>query len=79
MQLRPAGSEFELEEEVSEREDPFEDPQLIVDIIQSNAAPETWEADNVGITSTRKVLIIRQSPAVHAKIARLLMLLRAAK
>ncbi len=78
LQLRPSGSEFEMEE-IPVREDPFEDPQFIVDLIQANVEPETWEAENVGVTSTRKVLLIRQSPAVHAKIARLLMLLRAAK
>ena len=35
LQLRPSGSEFEMEE-VAEREDPFEDPQFIIDIIQAN-------------------------------------------
>jgi len=79
LQLRPSGSEFEMEEEMVEREDPFEDPQFIIDIIQANIEPESWEQDGVSITSTKNVLLVRQSPAVHRKIAHLLVLLRAAK
>ena len=80
LQLKPSGSQFELmEEEIADREDPFEDPQFIIDIIQANVDPESWDQDDVSITSTRNALIVKQSPSVHRKIARLLILLRAAK
>jgi type II secretory pathway component GspD/PulD (secretin) len=79
MELRPAGAEFDTDEEVTQREDPFTDPEFISDLIKSNVEPASWEDDKVSIQATSKFLLVRQSPAVHAKISRLLSLLRAAK
>jgi hypothetical protein len=79
LQLKPSGTTFDEEEEVAERDDPFEDPEFIADIIRSNVDPESWEADGVSIQAYKKALIVKQSAANHVKIARLLQLLRAAK
>jgi len=78
MNLRTADFEL-IQEEVPERDDPFEDPEYIVDIVRNNVMPETWDAEGVSITATKRFLVVRQSPAAHAEIARLLMLLRAYK
>jgi hypothetical protein len=79
LQLKPSGTVFDEEEELTERDDPFTDPQFIVDIIQSNVDPDSWDAEGVSIQATGKLLLVKTSATTHVKIARLLAMLRAYK
>ena len=79
LQLRPSGTVFDEDEDTNQRDDPFTDPQFIVDIITGNVDSDSWDADGVSIQASGKLLLVRQSPTTHVKIARLLAMLRAYK
>ncbi len=52
---------------------PFYELDAIVDMIRENVAPESWdELRSAGIEQKRGILMVRHTPAVHARIARLL-------
>lgn len=78
MNLRPSGAEFE-QEEISEVENPYADPEKVVDMIKEFVAADTWEDEAVSISADSQKLIVRQYPGVHRKIARFLAMLRAAR
>jgi type II secretory pathway component GspD/PulD (secretin) len=77
--LTPSGAGgFEDDMEGEEPLPPFE-TDGIVDLIQQNVEPDSWEVEGVGITPTQTgTLIVRQSPDVHALISQLLSDLRSA-
>lgn len=79
LNLRPSSFDPFAQEEPLEREGAFEDPEVIIEILQSNVMPESWDDERVSISATKRVLIVRQSREAHAQIAKLLGLLRAHK
>lgn len=78
LNLRPAHAEFEEEKE-SDVESAWSDPQKIVDMIQKLCGEDTWADTDVSISADQNKLIVRQYPEVQRQIARLIMLLRAAR
>jgi hypothetical protein len=78
MNLRPSGAEFE-QEEITEVENPYADPEKIVDMLKELVAADTWEDEAVSISADSQKLIVRQYPEVQRKIARFLVLLRASR
>jgi len=78
MNLRPSGAEFEMEEQ-TDVENPFSDPERVVDMLKEFVASKTWEDESVSIWADERKLVVRQYPAVQRKIARFLMLLNASR
>ena len=78
LNLRPSGAEFE-QEEISEVDNPYADPEKVVEMLKEFVAAETWEDKDISISADSSKLIVRQYPAVHRKIARFLAMLRAAR
>jgi len=78
MNLRPSGAEFEPEEQ-SDVENPFSDPERVVDMLKEFVDSETWEDEGVSIWADERKLVVRQYPAVQRKIARFLALLNASR
>jgi len=76
LNLRPSGAEFEQEEE-SEVPGAFGDTDAVAEMITEMVEPESWEEDGVSVAAHTGKLVIRTYPAIHRKIARFLMLLRA--
>lgn len=72
------GVEFEPEKE-SDVESPFDDPETVIALIKKMTGDGTWEDDDVSIAGDERRLVVRQYPAVHKEIRRLLAVLRAAK
>ncbi len=78
LNLHPSGAEFEDEEE-SDVENSFGDPQKVIDMIREMTGEGTWEDELVSISADERKLVVRQYPEVHREIARLLALLRASR
>ncbi len=78
MNLRPSGAEFEMEEQ-TDVENPFSDPERVVDMLKEFVASKTWEDESVSIWADERKLVVRQYPEVQRKIARFLMLLNASR
>ncbi len=78
MNLRSSDAEFE-QEEPSEVENGFADPERVVDMLKEFIEEETWEHEGVSISADERRLIVRQYPEVHRKIARFLNMLRGAR
>jgi len=76
LNLRPSGAEFE-DEEITEVDNPYADPEKVIEMIKEFVASETWEDDDVSIWADSQKLVVRQYPEVQRKIARFLGLLRA--
>ena len=78
LNLRPSNSDFQDEPE-SEVPSAWSDPQKVVDMIQKLCGEDTWTDEDVSISADQNKLIVRQYPSVQREIARLIMLLRAAR
>ncbi len=78
LNLRPSGAEFE-QEEITEVENPYSDPEKIIEMLREFVASETWEDDGVSAWADTRKLVVRQYPEVQRKIARFLALLRASR
>ncbi|MHC4925083.1 MAG: hypothetical protein ACYTG4_13585 [Planctomycetota bacterium] len=76
--LRPAGAEYEPEEEtVVERA--FSDADDILTLVRENTGGESWDDDATSSGTMKNWLVIRQYPEVHKEIAALLRMLRASQ
>lgn len=78
IQIHLKGVEFEPEKE-SDVASPFDDPETVIALIKKMTGDGTWEDDDVSIAGDERRLVVRQYPAVHKEIRRLLAVLRAAK
>lgn len=78
LNLRPAGADFEPEEQTVS-ESPFGDADGVAELVQQLIDSDTWDDDDVSIAGSGNRLIVRQYPHVHRKIRRLLAQLRAAR
>lgn len=68
-----------VQEEETDQEHAFDDPQVIVDLIRKFTGEGTWDDEGVSITADQNKLVVKQYPKVLREIARFLALLRAAK
>ena len=68
--LTASGFEYE-EEEAAEPRAAIEQDSL-VSLIQDNVEPASWDEPDRGITAHNGVLLIRQTPGVHRRVATLL-------
>jgi len=78
LNLRPSGAEFEEEEE-TEVENPWADPDKVIEMIKEFVASDTWEDEGVSVWADSRKLVVRQYPEVQRKISRFLALLRASR
>ncbi|MCE9637521.1 MAG: hypothetical protein K8T90_17610 [Planctomycetes bacterium] len=78
IRLHTGGVRF-VQEEESERESPFGDPDHIVELLKKFTGEGTWDDDDVSISADKGKLVVRQYPAVLKEIAAFLAVLRAAK
>lgn len=72
------GAEFEPEKE-SDVASPFDDPETVIALIKKMTGDGTWDDGDVSISGDERRLVVRQYPAVHKEIRRLLAVLRSAK
>jgi len=78
MNLRPSGAEFEMEEQ-TDVENPFADPEKVVEMLKEFVEAKSWEDEGVSIWADERKLVVRQYPHVQRKIARFLALLNATR
>lgn len=79
LMLHTGGESQFVQEEESEAESPFDDPQTVVDLIRKTTGEGTWDDEKVSIAADTRKLVVKQYPEVQKEIARLLAVLRAAK
>lgn len=77
--IQPSGGVPESDEEVVEREFLVLNVDALDALIRDNVAPESWDADPANsLRISNGVLVVNQTPEVHAKIQKLLEDLREA-
>lgn len=78
--IEPSGGLFLADEDIQDREANVVTSDLLDDLIRNNIAPESWdedEANSLRITDMG-VMVVNQTPEVHAQISQLLNDLRQA-
>lgn len=68
-----------VQEEESDRESPFDDPEKVVELLRKFTGEGTWDDDDVSISADRRKIVVRQYPKVLKEIGAFLAVLRAAK
>ncbi len=65
--------------EVDGPEDDLTQPDVVVELVQENVAPGTWDQEGRSIACRSGHLVVRQTAEVHEEVERMLDLLRAHK
>jgi hypothetical protein len=68
-----------VQEEESDRESAFDDPEKIVELLRKFTGEGTWDDDDVSISADERKLVVKQYPEVLREISAFLAVLRAAK